>query len=456
MERERISWKEVVAICQTISGELLLDDLLARLRKVMLIGLQARRGLLLLLEKDGYLVAVQASPANPKLTYVPFTQLEKPVQSRINRVIGTRQKAIIKEKGVTYVVVPLIHQRRLAGICYLEMVAFPPDMQDKLEAVLAQTAVALTNARRFAKVNEQVHSLEGEEVYRQMLQQKIAQRTVEIEETMLKLQTTQDQLIAQEKLASLGSLASDIAHEIKNPLSSVNNFAATSVQLTQRLRLMLEAQAYDLGENVSEDIINILSNLEYNVSKIKEQGKQADSIVRSMVLHSRNQGGERELVDVNILLEEATYLAYHGARAHNIKCEINIEIAFATDLPNIYLMPQDMSRAFVNVISNACYAVQNKYRDLADGYVPTIRVRSRDAGDWIEIRVRDNGPGIPENARAEIFMPFYTSKQTGEGTGQELSLSYNIVVQRHQGKIEVQSELGQYTEFIIHLPKQSE
>ena len=451
--KDQIGWKEVNIICQTIAGELVLDDLLLRLRDVLLIGLKARRGVMLLLERDGYLVAVQATPNNPSLTYSPFTQLEKRVQSRINQVIGTRRQSVVKEGGIVYVVVPLMYEGKLAGIAYMEMVEFDADMQEKMEVVLAQTAVALTNARRFAAVKDQARLLQGEEVYRRMLQQKVAERTAEIEQAMQQLKATQDQLIVQEKLASLGSLASGIAHEIKNPLNFVNNFAAMSVELTQELRQMLETQEHHFDDEMSDDIIDILSNLEFNASKIQEQGKRADSIVRSMLLHARNQSGERERVDVNALLEDAAQLAYHGARAHNIKCEIRIEMALATELPAIYLMPQDISRVFINVISNACYAVQDKYRDLGNEYEPTIWVSSRDVGEWIEVRVRDNGAGIPEGERHEIFTPFYTTKPAGEGTGLGLSLSYNIVVQGHQGQIEVESELEKYTEFIIRLPK---
>lgn len=453
MMKEIIGWKEVNIICQTIAGELALNDLLARLREVMLIGLRARRGILLLLERDGYLVAVQASPDEPKLAYVPFTQLEKAVQSRINQVIGTRQKVVLKEKGVTFVVVPLVFQGRLMGICYLEMLVFDEDMQEKLEVVLAQTAVSLTNARRFAEVKEQARLLEGEEVYRRMLQQKVAERTAEIEQAMQQLKITQDQLIVQEKLASLGSLASGIAHEIKNPLNFVNNFAAMTVELVQELRQIVEVQEHLLEAEASEEIVDLLSSLEFNANKIQEQGKRADSIVRSMLLHSRGQGSERELVDVNDLLAEAVHLAYHGARQQTAVCDIRLEQSLAANLPAIKLVPQDISRVFVNIISNAVYAVQDKFRDMGEGYAPAIWVSSRELAEWVEIRIGDNGPGIPENDRDEVFTPFFSTKPTGEGTGLGLSLSYNIVVQGHQGKLEVQSELEQYTEFIIRLPK---
>jgi signal transduction histidine kinase len=453
MKSEMISWREVALICQTIAGELVLNDLLTRLREVLLQSLTVQRGLVLLLEKDGYLVAVEAVPDNPQLLYTPFTKLEKSAQTMINRVIGTRQKMILTEGDVTFVIIPLLHQGRLAGICYLEMAEFNEEIWERLEAILGQTAVSLTNVRRFAEVQDQARLLEGEEAYRRLLQQKVAERTAEIEEAMQQLKATQDQLIVQENLASLGSLTSGIAHEIKNPLNFINNFAAMTVELTQELRQIIEQHEELLQLETSEDIVDILSNLEFNASKIQEQGKRADSIVRSMLHHSRGQVGERELTDVNQLLEDAINLAYHGARSNNINCDIKIEKEFETTLKPIGLVPQDMSRVFLNILSNACYAVQDKFRDMGKAFKPTIRVRTKDIGDWLEIRIRDNAYGIPEDDYDLIFAPFYSTKPTGEGTGLGLSLSYNIVVQGHQGKIEVKSELEKYTEFIICLPK---
>ena len=453
MKTGTIGWKEVTLICRAIAGELVLNDLLARLRDVLLTSLKAQRALLLLLEKDGYLVAVQAVPDNPQLVYIPFTKLEKRVQTVINRVIGTRQKTTLTERGLTYVVVPLLHEGRLAGICYLEMREYDEEVGEKLEAVLAQTAVSLTNARRFAESQDQARLLEGEEAYRRLLQQKVAERTTEIEQAMEKIKTTQDQLIVQENLASLGSLTSGIAHEIKNPLNFINNFAAMSIELTQELRHIVEQQDDLLAGESGEEIVDILSHLEFNANKIQEQGKRADSIVRSMLRHSRDQVGERELTDINQLLEDAINLAYHGARNNNMDCEIKIEKEFDTTLAPIGLVPQDMGRVFLNIMSNACYAVQDKYRDTGKSYQPTILAITQDAGDWLEVRIRDNGYGIPEDDYDLIFAPFYSTKPTGEGTGLGLSLSYNIVVQGHQGKIEVESELEKYTEFIVRLPK---
>ena len=453
MQTGTISWKEVALICQAIAGELVLDELLARLREVLLISMKARRGLLLLLEKDGHLVAAQAIPDNPQLTYIPFTKLEKPVQTMINRVIGTRQRATLTERGVTVVVVPLLHQGRLAGICYLELTEFNEEIGEKFEAVLGQTAVSLTNARRFAESQDKARLLEGEEAYRRLFQQKVAERTAKIEQLRQQLKTAQDQLVVQENLASLGSLASGIAQEIKNPLNFMNNFAAMCVELTQELRQIIQQQDNLLTAKAGEDIVDILNNLESSARKVQAQGKQADNIVRTMLRHPRGQVGERELTNVNQLLEDAINLAYHDARNNTVDCEIKIEREFDATLAPISLVPQDMERVFLNIINNACYAVQDKYRDIGDAYKPTIWAITRDAGDWLEIRIRDNAYGIPEDDYDLIFAPFYSTKPAGEGTGLGLSLSYNIVVQGHKGNIEVESELEKYTEFIVRLPK---
>ena len=448
-----ISWKEVALICQAIAGELVLDELLARLREILLVSLKARRGLLLLLEKDGHLVAAQAVPENPQLAYIPFTQLEKPVQTMINRVIGTRQKAILTDRGVTIVVVPLLHQGRLAGICYLELMEFNEEIGEKLEAMLGQTAVSLTNIRRFADSQDKTRLLEGEEAYRHLLQQKMAERTAKIAQLMQQLKTAQAQLAAQENQAPPGSLAPGIAQEIKNPLDFMNNFAAMCVELTGELRQILQQQDNLLKSEAGEDIVDILNNLESNARKVQEQGRQAENIVRTMLRHPRGQVGERELTNVNQLLEDAINLAYHDVRNNMIDCEIKIEREFDATLAPISLVPQDMERVFLNIVNNAFYAVQDKYRNVGSAYKPTIWTITRDVGDWLEIRIGDNADGIPEDDYDLIFAPFYSTKSAGEGTGLGLSQSYNIVVQGHKGNIEVESELEKYTEFIVRLPK---
>lgn len=453
MKTGTIGWKEINLICQAIAGELVLDDLLARLREALLSSMKARRVLLLLLEKDGYLVAVEAVPDNSQLTYIPFTKLEKPVQTMINQVIGTRQKAILTERGITYVVVPLLQEGRLAGICYLEIRGYTEESGEKLEAILGQTAVSLINARRFAEIQDQARLLEGEEAYRRLLQQKMAERTAEIQQTAQQLKTTQDQLIVQENLASLGSLASGVAQEIKDPLNIINNLAALSVELTQELRHLIEQHDELLAGEAGADILDIINNMELNDNKIQEQSQRADSIVRGMLRHSRDQVGDRELSNIHELLDEAINLAYHGAQNSTIECDIEIEKAYDATVPPIPMVSQDIARVLLNVMSNACYAVQDKYRDLQKDYEPIIRVTTHNEDEWIEIRIRDNGYGIAEEDFDLIFAPFYTTKPAGQGTGLGLSLSYNIVVQGHQGKIEVESELDNYTEFIIRLPK---
>jgi signal transduction histidine kinase len=445
--------KALIQVCQTISSKLEMDALLAYVLQTLLSQIQADRALILLLEKDGLLIAVQITADSPKLTFIPFTKIEKPIQVIINRIIGTRETIVLPDADRNLVGVPLLHEKKMVGICYLELTQLNVDKRIVLEVLLQQTAVSLHNARRHLDGQDQIRQQQGEKASLALLQQKFAERTIELEATVQQLKATQDQLIVQENLASLGSLASGIAHEIKNPLNFVNNFAAMSIELVQELRQIVEAQEEHLGLEASEDIIDILSNLEFNADKIREQGQRADSIVRSMLLHSRGKSGQREASDINTLLEDAMTLAYHGARTANIDCEVTVQTKFADDLPLIEVVPQDLSRVFLNILSNAYYAVQEKQRDLGHNYEPKIIIQTLDLSEIIEIRIRDNGTGIAEPALDKVFTPFYTTKPAGEGTGLGLSLSYNIIVQGHQGRMSVQTEPEKFTEFIIQLPK---
>jgi signal transduction histidine kinase/sugar lactone lactonase YvrE len=305
--------------------------------------------------------------------------------------------------------------------------------------------------------------------HNKMLEQTVQERTVEIRaqagELVEKNQTleekneeiirTQQQLIVQEKLASLGALTAGIAHEIKNPLNFVNNFAELSVELISELRVDIGKHKTELDPDTAENIEDILQDLEENVGRINEHGKRADSIVRGMLLHSRGQTGERQETDINALLDEYVSLAYHGMRAQNSAFNIKIEKDYDESIEKIDVVPQDLSRVFLNIINNACYATNEKRQEAQNEYAPTLWLSTKDLGDSIEVRIRDNGKGIPQDVREKMFNPFFTTKPTGKGTGLGLSLSYDIVVQEHKGQITVESEVGEYTEFVISLPKNS-
>ena len=272
-----------------------------------------------------------------------------------------------------------------------------------------------------------------------------ASRTIEAAYRDLK--AAQANLIQAEKMASLGQLTAGIAHEIKNPLNFVNNFAELSGDLLGELNDAVAG-------NRQAEIDELTATLQGNLAKITEHGKRADGIVKAMLEHSRGSSGERRMVDLNALIDEALNLAYHGARAQDQSFNITLERNFAEGIAPIELTPQDMTRVFLNLFSNGFYAATRRARNGGDaGFVPTLKVATRTAGDAVEIRVRDNGTGIPDDIRDKLFQPFFTTKPTGEGTGLGLSITYDIVTQQHGGSIIVDSKVGEYSEFQIILPR---
>jgi signal transduction histidine kinase len=257
----------------------------------------------------------------------------------------------------------------------------------------------------------------------------------------------------QEKMASLGTLTAGIAHEIKNPLNFVNNFADLCAELTQEVRETLQSQKGRLGVQELQDIEENLTNLEQNVSKIKQHGKRADSIVRGMLLHSRGKAGEIMATDINSLLEEDLSLAFQSMRAKDSSFNVVIKMNLDKSIGPIDVVPQDISRVFLNLINNACYSAHQKNLELGSTFTPVLQVNTKGHEDRVEVRIRDNGKGVPQNIMDRIFNPFFTTKPPGEGTGLGLSISYEIIVQGHKGQLKVESEEGSYAEFVILLPR---
>jgi len=267
------------------------------------------------------------------------------------------------------------------------------------------------------------------------------------------LKSTQQQMITQEKLASLGALTAGIAHEIKNPLNFVNNFAELTMELVGELRETIDNQKSKMDQDELKNLNEILEDLDQNAKKINEHGKRADSIIKSMLQHSRGKKGELQETDINIMLEEDINLAYHGLRAQDASFNVTIEKEFDTHLDKLTVVPQDISRVFLNIISNGFYEVHKKKAELNGNYSPVIRVESKNQKDTVEVRIRDNGNGIPDEVKEKLFNPFFTTKPTGMGTGLGLSISYDIIVQEHHGDIRFETREGEFTEFIITLPK---
>lgn len=267
-----------------------------------------------------------------------------------------------------------------------------------------------------------------------------------IEMTLDELKSAQAQLIHSEKMASLGELTAGIAHEIKNPLNFVNNFAEVSSELIDEMK-------NEILNNKTADAIELIENLKQNLEKINHHGKRADSIVKGMLLHSRGTSGEKVLTNINDLLDQYVALAYHGLRAQNKDFNITIEKDYDQSLEKINVVPQDISRVFLNIVNNGCYAAFEKKKIVDNNFSPMLKVSTKNLSDKVEIRIRDNGKGIPDSIRNQIFNPFFTTKPTGEGTGLGLSLSYDIVTKVHGGDIKVNSEEDKGAEFIITLPK---
>jgi len=273
------------------------------------------------------------------------------------------------------------------------------------------------------------------------------------EGALRELKAAQANLIHAEKMASLGQLTAGIAHEIKNPLNFVNNFADLSVELLDELKQTAAPAVDSLGEDTRAEIDEIVGILTGNLEKIAEHGRRADGIVKSMLLHSRGGSGDWQSTDINALAEEALNLAYHGARAQDQNFNITLEREFDPSLASIEVVPQDVTRVFLNLFGNGFYAADKRWRDAREGFRPVLKVTTKELGEAVEIQVRDNGTGISPESRDRLFQPFFTTKPTGEGTGLGLSISYDIITQQHGGTIEVDSTFGEFTEFTIRLPR---
>ena len=329
--------------------------------------------------------------------------------------------------------VPMTRNNEVIGVIAIarpQTGTFPQRQIELLQTFADQAVIAIENARLFNEVQA---------------------RTKDLAASLDELRTAQDRLVQTEKLASLGQLTAGIAHEIKNPLNFVNNFSALSVELIDELDETLAPAALD--QKIRGNVVELTQMLKSNLEKVVQHGKRADSIVKNMLLHSREGSGELRSADINALVEESLNLAYHGARAEKPDFNVMLKRDLDPDAGAVELYPQEITRALLNLISNGFYAATQRKSIEGETFEPVLIAATKNRGKTVEIHIHDNGTGIPDEVKDKIFNPFFTTKPSGEGTGLGLSMSHDIIVKQHGGSIDVVTEPGLFTEFKIVLPR---
>ena len=340
-------------------------------------------------------------------------------------------------KAVNYrsiAAVPLLNEGNPIGaiaVARANAGSFPKRQIVLLQAFADQAVIAIKNVRLFDEVQA---------------------RTRDLAKSLEELRTTQDRLVQTQKLALLGQLTAGIAHEIKNPLNFVNNFSGISAELIGELQDTLKGMPLD--DKARTEINELTDTLKSNFDKVVHHGRRADAIVKNMLQHSREGSGEHRVIDINALVEESLNLAWHGARAETQGFEVKLKQSFDPSAGGADVFPQDIRRALLNLIANGFYAATRRRAETNGGdYEPTLTASTKNLGDRVEVRIRDNGTGMTPDVKEKMFNPFFTTKPTGEGTGLGLSISHDIIVKQHAGSIEVDTQPGEFTEIRVILPR---
>ncbi|MCA9704516.1 MAG: AAA family ATPase [Myxococcales bacterium] len=467
----------VLEASRAISRESALERLLSQLLDIAIKNAGAQRGLLIL-DREGELV-IEAESSDDGVRVLHSTPVagSKALCSAIVNLVArtrtaevvndaTRERTLAEDEYVrsaqpkSILCMPLVDQGRLTALLYLEnnlsAGTFTRERLDVLQLLSAEMAISIDNARLLGDLEAANAALED---YSHTLERRVEERTLELadknlelERTLERLRRTQEHLIRQEKLASLGTLTAGIAHEMRNPLNFINNFSSLSVDLvgdlTEVLTDVLAAAPADARSEVEE----ICQHLAHNASTIMAQGKRAGDIVDTMLLHTHSVGRRREPADINQIVRRATQLAYEGMRAKEAALQVEIHERCDASIGEIVVVPEDIERVLINLVDNACYATHDKARGRADGYRPMVWITTEPADGGVRIEIRDNGAGVPAAIREQVFTPFFTTKPAGKGTGLGLSLSYDIVVNKHGGEILMDTVEGSHATFTIYLP----
>ncbi|HVG62130.1 MAG TPA: GAF domain-containing sensor histidine kinase [Hyalangium sp.] len=472
-ERKRTQAEEATVLkgAQAISGEIMLEPLLERLMRIVMENAGAQRGILVLVRQERLVIEaelemtsaswvrlsmpLEGSPLLPAaiLLFVARTRESVVLDHAARAGLFTRDPQVMERRLRSVLCMPLINQGKLVALLYLEnndtTGVFTADRLEVLRVLSAQAALSLQNALLYAQQEQYSHTLE----------QRVEERTRELQakneelsQALRQLRDTQKQLVTQEKLASLGALTAGIAHELKNPLNFISNFAELSEEFADELVKGTASQPPQVTPEVQG---KLLAQLQQSVSKIREHGERATQIINGMLMHAREHPGARAAANLNAVLADSIQLGYRGFRAREPDFELAIETDYDPAVGEVDVVVPEISRVFLNAVDNACYALQRKQSAPKGGFTPRLRVCTRELGDRVEVRVRDNGTGIAEPLISKVFDPFFTTKPAGEGTGLGLSLSHDIVVGGHQGSMRLESVEGEFTELIIELPKRA-
>jgi signal transduction histidine kinase len=449
----------VLKASQSISSQVKYDDLLRQLMHITIENAGAEKGCLLLYKENQLCieaVGISGSESIEIHPSVPLKEMQIMPESILNYCWRSEESVVIDDafedarfgadpyiqenKVLSVLCLPISSLGKINGLLYLEnrllKGVFNKNRIELLQMLSGQIGISIENALLYENLEE-----------------KVVQRTREIEKAMNDLKSAQAQLIQSEKMASLGELTAGIAHEIQNPLNFVNNFSELSKELIGEMNEELAVGNIQLAKEIAGDV-------EQNLEKINHHGKRAADIVKGMLQHSRTSSGQKEPTDINALADEYLRLAYHGLRAKDKSFNAEFKTDFDENLPKINVIPQDIGRVLLNLINNAFYAVQLETQNSASlqhtpqkrpDYKPTVIVSTKNMTGHIEIHVKDNGPGIPSHIVDKIFQPFFTTKPTGQGTGLGLSLSYDIV-KAHGGELKVETKESEGTEFIVQIP----